>query len=149
VCVQCGVKKTSSNSKSLSSSKKNKIGSPIKKKSSQSQNSNSPNKKQSNSPKKATKSKSNRRTGGSAKHPGYQRMVTEALTTLNARNGSSRSKILNHIKNTYGIESGKSANSHLRAALETLLENKVVSLAKGTGYSNGYFRIAAKGKKTK
>jgi len=132
-------KKTSSKSKSSSpTSKKGKLGSPMKKKTLS-----SPNKKQSSSPKKSKK----QQTGKSSKHPGYQRMVTEALTTLNSRNGSTRSKILNHIKSTYGIESGKTANSHLRAALETLLENSVVSLAKGTGYSNGYYKITTKGKK--
>jgi len=131
-------KKTSSNSKLSTPSKKTKVGSPIKKKSSsQSQNKNSP-----------KKSNRNQRTGGSSKHPGYQRMVTEAITTLNSRTGSSRAKILNHIKSTYGLDSGKSANTHLRAALEALLKDNVVSLAKGTGYSNGYFRIAAKGKKS-
>ncbi len=69
-------KKTSSNSKSSSSpsSKKSKVGSPMKKKLSS-----SPNKKQSNSPKK---SKKNQRTGQPSR-PGYQHMVTEALTTVN------------------------------------------------------------------
>jgi len=140
-------KKSSSNSKSSSpSSKKGKLGSPMKKKSSSSQNKKSPNKKQSNSPKKSTNK--NQRTGGSStKHPNYQRMVTEALTTLDSRKGSSRSKILNHIKSTYGVESGKSANKHLRSALETLLEESIVALAKGTGYSNGYYRMTPKGKK--
>jgi len=68
-------KKTSGNSKSSSpSSKKSKVGSPMKKKLSS-----SPNKKQSNSPKK---SKKNQRTGQPSR-PGYQHMVTEALTTVN------------------------------------------------------------------
>ncbi|CAF4411385.1 unnamed protein product, partial [Rotaria magnacalcarata] len=60
---------------------------------------------------------------------------------------SSRSKILNHIKVTYGIEGGKTSNNHLRAALKALLEESVISLAKGTGYINGYYRIVSKGKK--
>jgi len=122
-------KKTSSNSKT--SSQKSKLGSPMKKKTSS----------QSNSPKKSNKSKK------SPKHPGYQNMVTEALKTLNARNGSTRSKIMNHIKSAYGIESGKSANAFLRAALEALLKDRVISLAKGTGPGNGYYRMAPKGKK--
>jgi len=76
-------------------------------------------------------------------------MVTEALKTLDSRKGSSRSKILNHLKTTYGIESGKSANKYLRAALEALLEESVIALAKGTGYNNGYYRITPKGKNLK
>jgi len=75
-------------------------------------------------------------------------MVTEALTQLDSRKGASRSKILNHIKSTYGIEGGKSANTHLRAALEALLEESVISLTQGTGYNNGYYRIT-KGKTSK
>ena len=53
---------------------------------------------------------------------------------------------MNHIKVTYGIEGGKSSNSHLRTALKVLLDESVILLAKGTGYSNGYYKIASKGK---
>jgi len=111
-----------------------------KKSSSSSQSYSTPKKSQSNSPKKSNSK--------SSKHPVYQQMVTEALQTLNSRNGSSRAKILIHLKNTYGIEGGKIANSHLRSALEALLEDSVITLAKGTGYNNGYYRIASKGKKS-
>jgi len=143
-------KKTSSNSKSSSpSSKKTKLGSPMKKKSSSSQKSNSPKKSQSNSPKKSNKKSNNRQTGTSSKHPGYQQMVTAALTTFNARGGSSRAKILNYIISNYGLEHGKSVNTHLRSALEALVEEKVVSLAKGTGYHNGYYRITKAKKSNK
>jgi len=130
-------KKTSSNSKSSSPSKKSKVGSPMKKKASS-----SPNKKQSNSPKKAKK------TSNKSSRPGYQHMVTEALTALKARGGSSRSKILNYLKTTYGVESGKSVNSHLRTALEGLLEDKTISVTKGTGYGSNYYKLEAKGKKS-
>jgi len=122
------------------SSQKNKLGTPMKKKSSQS--STSPKKSQSKSPKKSSKS-----TGKSSKHPGYQQMVTKALKTLNARNGSSRAKILNYLKSSYGIEGGKAVNTYLRSALEALTKDSVISLSKGTGPSNGYYRIASKGKK--
>ncbi|CAF1490872.1 unnamed protein product, partial [Adineta steineri] len=136
-------KKASGNTKASSQTKG---GSPSKSRSSQ--NNNSPNKNQSNSPKKTNTNNKNRRAGTTtSSHPTYQRMVTEALQTLNSRSGSSRSKIMNHIRSSYGINSGKIANSHLRSALEALLEDSVISLAKGTGYSNGYYRISAKGKK--
>jgi hypothetical protein len=72
-------KKTSSQT-----SKQSKVGSPMKRKSSQS--SNSPNKKQSSSPKKSTTTKNSQRTRTKSKHPTYQRMVTEALTTVNYLN---------------------------------------------------------------
>jgi hypothetical protein len=55
----------------------------MKKKSSSSKNYNSPNKKKSNSPKKSNKTNKNQQTGKSSKRPGYQFMVTEALTTVN------------------------------------------------------------------
>ncbi|CAF3541814.1 unnamed protein product [Rotaria sp. Silwood1] len=113
-----------------------------------------------NSPKK---SNTNQRNVKSSRRPNYQRMVTEALRELDSRKGSTRSKILNHIKNTYGVESGKSANSHLRSALEALLEESIITLAQGkfliyvfhiiyslsigTGYSNAYYRITPKGRK--
>lgn len=99
-------------------------------------------KKQSNSPKKSTPKKK----ASKSSRPTYQQMVTEALKTLNARNGSSRAKILNHLKNTYGVEGGKTANSHLRSALEALIADKTIALAKGSGVSDGYFRITPKGK---
>jgi len=120
--------------------------SPMKKKS-LSQGYSTPQKKQSASPKKAKKSNSSKRTAKSSKHPGYQQMVTESLQALNVRGGSSRAKIMNHIKTTYGIESGKSANSFLRSALKSLLEDSVISLSKGTGLNNGYYSMASKGKK--
>jgi hypothetical protein len=143
-------KKTSSNSKSSSqSSKKSKIGSPMKKKSSSSQNKNSPNKKQSQSKSNTTSNTKTRRTAGpSSKRPNYQRMITEALTSLDSRKGSSRSKIFNHMKSTYGIENGKVTNNHFRAAMEALLEESIIALASGTGYSNGYYRMTRKGKKS-
>ncbi|CAF3438646.1 unnamed protein product [Rotaria socialis] len=131
-------KNVSSRSKSSSQSpKKPKIGSPMKKKLSHN----------NASPKKSTTKASDVRNVTTARHPNYQQMVTEAIKALDSRTGSSRSKILNHIKVTYGIEGGKSSNNHLRAALEALLEESVISLAKGTGYINGYYRITSKGKK--
>ncbi|CAF1478383.1 unnamed protein product [Rotaria magnacalcarata] len=131
-------KKVSSRSKSSSQSpKKPKIGSPMKKKLSHT----------NASPKKSTAKASDVRNVTTTRHPNYQQMVTEAIKTLDSRTGSSRSKILNHIKVTYGIEGGKTSNNHLRAALKALLEESVISLAKGTGYINGYYRIVSKGKK--
>jgi hypothetical protein len=67
--------------KKVSSAKKTKLGSPMKKKTqTASQSSSSPKKSQSkSSPKKSSKP----RTGKSSKHPGYQKMITEALQNVN------------------------------------------------------------------
>jgi len=66
-----------------------------KKSSSSSQSYKSPNKKQSNSPnkKQSNKTSSKGQTGSAPKRPNYQTMVTEALTALDTRKGSSRAKI--------------------------------------------------------
>lgn len=103
--------------------------------------------KNSKSPKKNSKiviSKTTKTTSNNAR-PTYQRMVTETLSTLDPRKGATRAKLVQEIKQNYGVDS-KVLNSRLRIAVKTLLDESVITLAKGTGYSDGHFRLAPKGK---
>lgn len=95
--------------------------------------------------KSATKNKE-QRTASS--RPTYQQMVTECLSALDPRKSATRAKLVQNIKEKYGVDS-KVLNSRLRIAVKTLLDENIITLAKGTGYSNGHFRLTTRGKTRK
>lgn len=77
--------------------------------------------------------------------PTYQQMVTECLSALDPRKSATRAKLVQNIKEKYGVDS-KVLNSRLRIAVKTLLDENIVVLAKGTGYSDGHFRLKTRTK---
>lgn len=79
-------------------------------------------------------------------HPKYVDMITEAISSLKERNGSSRQAIVKYIKANHPV--GTSADTHIKAALKRAVTSNVLVQTKGAGAS-GSFKVAAKAKAPK
>ena len=91
--------------------------------------------------KKATKPKD------SPAHPKYSEMVTEAVTSLKERGGSSRQAILKYICKNFNVGDNEIAvNARVKTALRSGVKNEVLKQSKGTGAS-GSFKLGEAAKK--
>merc|ERR1712142_1370056 len=65
----------------------------------------------------------------SATHPGFTRMITEAITALQSRNGSSRMAILKYITENYKVESAKPV-VNVRLSLKRMVDQNLLKMGK-------------------
>merc|ERR1719315_887898 len=72
----------------------------------------------------------------------YLQMVTDAITTMKERSGSSRKAIAKHIVDMHKIEEAKVV--HIRKAIATGLEKGLLKQARPTGKGAGSFRVVKK-----
>lgn len=76
-----------------------------------------------------------------AAHPKYSEMISQAVTSLKERGGSSRQAILKYIMANFKVgDNVNSINSHLKMALRAGVKNNSLKQSKGTGAS-GSFKV--------
>merc|ERR1712098_1024437 len=96
--------------------------------------------------KKAPVSKAKKSTGAKkgtkaeAKKMSYLEMVTDAITTMKDRSGSSRKAITRHILETHKIDAAKVI--HIRKAIAHGMEKGILKQARTSGKGAGSFRVA-------
>merc|ERR1712098_397092 len=96
--------------------------------------------------KKAPVSKAKKSTGAKkgtkteAKKMSYLEMVTDAITTMKDRSGSSRKAITCHILETHKIDAAKVI--HIRKAIAHGMEKGILKQARTSGKGAGSFRVA-------
>merc|ERR1711970_1003295 len=82
-----------------------------------------------------------------AKKMSYLEMVTDAITTMNDRSGSSRKAITRHILETHKIDAAKVI--HIRKAIAHGMEKGILKQARTSGKGAGSFRVAKEEKPKK
>merc|ERR1712215_140639 len=103
--------------------------------------------------KKATVANAKKSTGAKkgtkteAKKMSYLEMVTDAITTMKDRSGSSRQAITRHILETYKIDAAKVI--HIRKAIAHGMEKGILKQARTSGKGAGSFRVAKEEKPNK
>merc|ERR1712215_655027 len=103
--------------------------------------------------KKPTVAKAKKSTGAKkgtkteAKKMSYLEMVTDAITTMNDRSGSSRKAITRHILETHKIDAAKVI--HIRKAIAHGMEKGILKQARTSGKGAGSFRVAKEEKPKK
>merc|ERR1712058_29230 len=103
--------------------------------------------------KKTTVAKAKKSTGakkgtkGEAKKMSYLEMVTDAITTMKDRSGSSRKAITRHILETHKIDAAKVI--HIRKAIAHGMEKGILKQARTSGKGAGSFRVAKEEKPKK
>merc|ERR1711887_168359 len=96
--------------------------------------------------KKTTVAKAKKSTGvkkgtkAEAKKMSYLEMVTDAITTMKDRSGSSRKAITRHILETHKIDAAKVI--HIRKAIAHGIEKGILKQARTSGKGAGSFRVA-------
>merc|ERR1711982_250823 len=95
--------------------------------------------KKSTGAKKGTKAK--------AKKMSYLDMVTDSITTMKDRSGSSRKAITRHILETHKIDAAKVI--HIRKAIAHGMEKGILKQARTSGKGAGSFRVAKEEKPKK
>merc|ERR1712098_1016696 len=96
--------------------------------------------------KKATVAKTKKSSGAKkgtkaeAKKMSYLEMVTDAITTMKDRSGSSRKAITRHILETHKIDDAKVI--HIRKAIAHGIEKGILKQARTSGKGAGSFRVA-------
>jgi histone H1/5 len=70
-------------------------------------------------------------------HPSFFEMISEALKSLNERNGSSRQALLKFIISNYKVD-GKTGNQHLKLALKNAVKAGTLKQMKGIGASGSF-----------
>merc|ERR1711942_101198 len=86
-------------------------------------------------------------TKAEAKKMSYLEMVTDAITTMKDRSGSSRKAITRHILETHKIDDAKVI--HIRKAIAHGMENGILKQARTSGKGAGSFRVAKEEKPKK
>merc|ERR1712215_620862 len=100
--------------------------------------------------KKTTVAKAKKSTGAKkgtkveAKKMSYLEMVTDAITTMKDRSGSSRKAITRHILETHKIDAAKVI--HIRKAIAHGMEKGILKQARTSGKGAGSFRVAKEDK---
>merc|ERR1712058_119682 len=95
--------------------------------------------------KKTTVAKAKKSTGAKkgtkaeAKKMSYLEMVTDAITTMKDRSGSSRKAITRHILETHKIDDAKVI--HIRKAIAHGMEKGILKQARTSGKGAGSFRV--------
>merc|ERR1712058_5470 len=103
--------------------------------------------------KKATVAKTKKSAGAKkgtkaeAKKMSYLEMVTDAITTMKDRSGSSRKAITRHILETHKIDDAKVI--HIRKAIAHGMEKGILKQARFSGKGPGSFRVAKEEKPKK
>merc|ERR1712061_61027 len=103
--------------------------------------------------KKTTVAKAKKSTGAKkgtkteAKKMSYLEMVTDAITTMKDRSGSSRKAITRHILETHKIDAAKVI--HIRKAIAHGMEKGILKQARTSGKGAGSFRVAKEEKPKK
>merc|ERR1712098_151552 len=103
--------------------------------------------------KKATVAKTKKSAGAKkgtkaeAKKMSYLEMVTDAITTMKDRSGSSRKAITRHILETHKIDDAKVI--HIRKAIAHGMEKGILKQARTSGKGAGSFRVAKEEKPKK
>merc|ERR1712058_138514 len=103
--------------------------------------------------KKPTVAKAKKSTGAKkgtkaeAKKMSYLEMVTDAITMMKDRSGSSRKAITRHILETYKIDAAKVI--HIRKAIAHGMEKGILKQARTSGKGAGSFRVAKEEKPKK
>merc|ERR1711875_133778 len=103
--------------------------------------------------KKPTVAKAKKSTGAKkgtkaeAKKMSYLEMVTDAITTMKDRSGSSRKAITRHILETHKIDDAKVI--HIRKAIAHGMEKGILKQARTSGKGAGSFRVAKEEKPKK
>jgi histone H1/5 len=87
----------------------------------------------------------NKKAKGTSSHPKFSAMIKQALTQLNARNGTSKAAILKYILANFKVNA-TTANQHLKSALRAGTKNNSLKQTKGIGAS-GSFKLATPAKK--
>merc|ERR1711970_112425 len=82
-----------------------------------------------------------------AKKMSYLEMVTDAITTMKDRSGSSRKAITRHILETHKIDAAKVV--HIRKAIAHGMEKGILKQARTSGKGAGSFRVAKEEKPKK
>jgi len=77
-----------------------------------------------------------------ASHPPFKQMITEAITALNEKSGSSRQAVLKYISDNYKVDV-KVGNKFIKAGLISGVNNGSLKRVKGVGAS-GSFKLAEK-----
>merc|ERR1711942_451055 len=86
-------------------------------------------------------------TKAEAKKMSYLEMVTDAITTMKDRSGSSRKAITRHILETHKIDAAKVI--HIRKAIAHGMEKGILKQARTSGKGAGSFRVAKEEKPKK
>merc|ERR1711982_143147 len=86
-------------------------------------------------------------TKAEAKKMSYLEMVTDAITTMKDRSGSSRKAITRHILETHKIDDAKVI--HIRKAIAHGMEKGILKQARTSGKGAGSFRVAKEEKPKK
>jgi hypothetical protein len=82
-----------------------------------------------------------------AEHPKYSEMVSQALSSLKERGGSSRQAVLKYIMKNFNVGNDENAvNTHLKIALRAGVKNATLKQSKGSG-ATGSFRLGEEAKK--
>ena len=75
-----------------------------------------------------------------AAHPGFSKMIPEAIVALKSRTGSSRAAILKYISANYKVETANPA-INVRLSLKRLVESGALKMAKASGKGAGCYKV--------
>ena len=75
-----------------------------------------------------------------AAHPGFTKMITEAIVALKSRTGSSRAAILKYIIATYKVDAANPA-INVRISLKRMVESGALKMARESGKGAGCYRV--------
>ena len=75
-----------------------------------------------------------------AAHPGFTKMITEAIVALKSRTGSSRAAILKYIIANYKVDAANPA-INVRISLKRMVTSGALKMAKESGKGAGCYRV--------
>ena len=75
-----------------------------------------------------------------AAHPGFTKMITEAIVALKSRTGSSRAAILKYIIATYKVDAAN-PTINVCISLERMVESGALKMARESGKGAGCYRV--------
>merc|ERR1712130_537257 len=75
-----------------------------------------------------------------AAHPGFTKMITEAIVALKSRTGSSRAAILKYITANYKVENANPA-INVRISLKRMVASGALKMARASGKGAGCYRV--------
>ena len=75
-----------------------------------------------------------------AAHPGFTKMIAEAIVALKSRTGSSRAAILKYIIATYKVDAANPA-INVRISLKRMVESGALKMARESGKGAGCYRV--------
>ena len=75
-----------------------------------------------------------------AAHPGFTKMITEAIVALKSRTGSSRAAILKYICANYKVETANPA-VNVRISLKRMVASGALKMARASGKGAGCYRV--------